>query len=65
MKVPLEALKVGVSGVALVSVVVDPVTPVPATTVHVPADTEIVVVGLDPEFPERVNVTEVLVEEAK
>ena len=61
VKVPVAAVRVTVSEPALVSVVVAPVTPVPATTVHVPPETVIVVVGLAPEPPERVSVTVVRV----
>jgi hypothetical protein len=61
VSVPVLAVRVIVRGVALVSVVLEPDTPVPAITVHVPPETEMVVVGLDPAVPVLVNVTEVLV----
>ena len=62
--VPVAADRVIVNGAAVVIVVLAPVTPVPSTTVHVPAETVIVVVGAVPDVPARVKVMVVAVEVA-
>ena len=53
---PEAAVRVSVTGEPLEIEVFEAVTPVPAATVHVPPDTEIVVVGFVPEPPARVSV---------
>jgi tagatose-1,6-bisphosphate aldolase non-catalytic subunit AgaZ/GatZ len=57
--VPLVALRVSVTGEALVTVVEDELIPEPVVTVHVPPETESVEVGSAPALPSRVIVTDV------
>ena len=55
--VPALAVSVMVAGAALVTLLELDVVPVPGVRVHVPPVTERVVVGGEPVFPPRVNVT--------
>jgi len=64
VKVPIAPVRLTVNGLVLVSTVVAPKTPVPATTVHVPPETVIVVEGLAPDPPARDSVIVVRVEAA-